>query len=53
MWEEGRMAAGLLPSDAIPDEEKSVDWLDVLNEYGPEAIPKIQRVRELLRQAVG
>lgn len=49
MWEEGRKATGLLPSFAIPDAEKGLDWLDVFNQYGPDQIPTLARVREMLR----
>ena len=53
MWKEGRQACGLLPTMAIPGAEKGIDWLDVLNRKGPQAIPNLARVKELLRAAVG
>ena len=53
MWAEGRQAAGLLPTMAIPNAEKGIDWLDVLDRKGPEAIPNLTRVKQLMREAVG
>ena len=35
MQEEGIRSRVLIPQFQIPDGAKSVDWLDVLNEYGP------------------
>lgn len=51
MWQEQRQAAGLLPTMAIPDAGKGIDWLDVFTMKGSKGIPNLTRVQELLRQA--
>jgi len=50
LWESGIQATGMLPSHAIPDAEKGIDWLDVFNMKGPSAIPSYNRVRQLLEE---
>jgi len=51
MWQEGRQACGLLPTNAIPEAGKGIDWLDVLNIKGPQGIPNLTRVQQLLKKA--
>lgn len=48
--EKGCQAVGLLPSMAIPS-GKSIDWLDVFNTNGTDAIPNYKKVQQLLLNA--
>ena len=41
LWSKGIKASIELPTYEIPDKKKGIDWLDVLNEYGVGAFPKV------------
>ena len=45
--EQGRKVRIMLPQYPIPDDHKSLDWLDVLNMYGPEHVGPAKAVVQL------
>lgn len=49
--EQGRKARILVPQYPIPDGCKSVDWLDVFNQYGPQSVGPSQSVVQLPQNA--
>jgi putative DNA primase/helicase len=51
LWERGIKASAIVPRYSIPDGQKSLDWLDVLDVYGEEAIPSFESVAEAIRRA--
>ncbi len=46
-WERDIKAIGLIPSYDLEEGRKSIDWLDVKNQHGDEALPTIQRIRRI------
>lgn len=47
LHEQGRKTRIMTPHFPIPKDAKSVDWLDVLNQYGPEAVGPTRAVVQL------
>lgn len=52
-WDAGIACQIMLPCFPIPEGEKSIDWLDVLNLMGKDAFPRpdVERAVEMLRTA--
>ncbi|MBV7542149.1 toprim domain-containing protein [Acidovorax sp. sic0104] len=44
-WKMGIRATAIVPKGEIPEGEKSLDWLDVLRNEGPQGIPTLEAVR--------
>ncbi len=54
LWSMGIHAVYLIPGVDIPEDQKSVDWLDMWNRYGIQAFPGLDRARSIAsRQALG
>jgi phage/plasmid primase-like uncharacterized protein len=50
LWGMGIKATGIIPSLEIKEGEKSVDWLDVLNQCGVAGFPTLNSVQEAVRR---
>lgn len=50
LWKLGIKASAIVPSGAIPEGEKSLDWLDVLNQFGSDGFPSLSSVESAQRK---
>jgi len=51
LWEMGIQATAIVPAGEIPSDQKSLDWLDILNRDGKAGFPSLQTVERVMRRA--
>ncbi|WP_052465114.1 DUF7146 domain-containing protein [Geoalkalibacter subterraneus] len=47
----GIQAVGLLPGEPIPENKKSIDWLDIVAKYGFSGIYSLKSIKQLIKKA--
>jgi len=51
LWAMDIKASAIVPPGEIPTDQKSLDWLDILNRYGKAGFPTLQSVEDAKRRA--
>ena len=46
MWSMGKKAVAIVPKGEIPEDQKSLDWLDILNRDGSHGFPSLSAVQK-------